>query len=155
MPGAFGLGHQAIDRAVLVDHVMRADLGLRIGQALQRGFGTRHAGVMQHHHVHRPAAIALVEIGGWGFDEAHDHSPAVLLGAGAASAAASRLVLRASTTLASRRVTISTPTIVTAAPNRTRSLKRSSRKTMPKTMPRIGASVKPGLTMLTGYLRSR
>ena len=53
MKGAAFLGHQPPDRAVLLDEIMRADLGLRVAQPVERGFGALHAGIMQHQHVDR------------------------------------------------------------------------------------------------------
>ncbi len=54
MPGAFLLPDEAIGRAVLIDHIMRADLRSGIAQPRQRFLGARHAGVMDHQHVDDP-----------------------------------------------------------------------------------------------------
>ena len=51
MPGAALFRHQRIDRAILVDHVMRRDFGGGIAHPRQRRFAAWHAGVMQHQHV--------------------------------------------------------------------------------------------------------
>src|ERR1044071_3615467 len=59
------LGYQPPDRAVLLDEIMRADLGFRVAQPVERGGGIRHAGIMQYQHVDRPhvgrlAAAAVI-----------------------------------------------------------------------------------------------
>ena len=63
--GAAFLGHQPPDRAVFLDEVMRADLGLRVAQPVERVGGALHAGVMQHQrvdraHIRRLAAAAVI-----------------------------------------------------------------------------------------------
>ena len=73
MPGPFILGDQGMDGAVFVDHIVGADLGRRVAQALQRRLGTGHAGIMQHQHIDRDAFWSIVEIRRPGFD--HDTFP--------------------------------------------------------------------------------
>src|SRR4051812_21761335 len=58
-----------INRAVLVDGVVRADLALDGGQQFHRRLGIRHAGVVHHQDVDRAAVDALVEIGRWPLDD--------------------------------------------------------------------------------------
>jgi hypothetical protein len=63
MPGAALFGNQAVGGPLLVDHVMRADLGLGIAQPGQRRLGTLHARVMQHEHIDGAALGTRIVIG--------------------------------------------------------------------------------------------
>src|SRR5262249_46772103 len=59
MPGPRGLFDMAVDRAVLIDGVMRAHLGLGIGEARQRDIGARHARIMEEENVDRCLATRI------------------------------------------------------------------------------------------------
>ena len=67
VPGAAILRHQAEDAAVLLDHVVRADLRRRVAHPRQRRVAGLHAGVVQHQHVDGRVAARVV-VGGRAVD---------------------------------------------------------------------------------------
>src|SRR5579871_104523 len=87
VPGAPALVHQAIDRALLVDQVMAADLRGGVGQAPQSRFRIPHAGVVENDEIGRLASRPRVVIGRGPLD----HRLAFLAGADSLRSSASRL----------------------------------------------------------------
>src|SRR5579884_3934779 len=77
MPCPRPFRHQPGNPAVLIDKVMAADFAGRIAQALARGFGGGHAGVMQHQHVDG-LAVAAVVIGRRTVSDFHVASPSIM-----------------------------------------------------------------------------
>ncbi len=69
MPGPAFLRHEAEHSAVLLHHVVRTDLGLRIAQAGQRRLPGLHAGIVQDKGVRR--SLAGVEVRRRRVDEVH------------------------------------------------------------------------------------
>jgi hypothetical protein len=69
VPGALVLVDQPVDRPVLVDTIMRRDLGLGRGHAVERALAIGHAGVVEDDHRYRQRP--LVEIGRRAVDEVH------------------------------------------------------------------------------------
>ncbi len=63
MPGTPLLGHQAEDPAILLHHVVSADPGRCVAQAIERRRAGRHAGVMEDQHVDRRAIRPRVVVG--------------------------------------------------------------------------------------------
>ena len=74
VPGAALFSDVAVDRAVLVDGVMRTDLGLGIAEPLERGFGRLHAGIVQQQDIDRRVCRPGVVVRRRSFDHG---SPAV------------------------------------------------------------------------------
>src|SRR3546814_12478373 len=140
MPGALTFLDQPVDGAVLVEDVMGTDLGNGVAQALQRRGGGRHAGIMQHHHVHGAAAVALIEIGRRTVHNTH-HQLTALPGT-AFSSASSGSTPWVSAIFASLRATIHPPTSVSDAPAPTRTLRCSSSREKPPNTQKTGANVK-------------
>ena len=63
MPGPAGFRHALQDAAILVDDIVGRDFRTRITQALQGFFAGRHAGVMEHDHIHRGSLRPLSVVG--------------------------------------------------------------------------------------------
>src|SRR3546814_48705 len=141
MPGAALLGDQPVDRAVLVDDVMRADLGGRVGQAVERGRGARHARVVQHQHVDGRAGRTRFAIGRGALD--HRRSSAACAAGVIASASFGR-----------RSTMMATPRMVMAPPSTIRQVSVSPSTTTPDTTPNTGPSKVHGMVWLTGWRRS-
>jgi len=62
MPGAQMLRHHPRDAPALVDKIMRRNFRVAIAQPVERGFGARHAGVVQQQNIGRASFRAFVEI---------------------------------------------------------------------------------------------
>jgi len=107
MPGAAFLRNQGEDAAVFLDHVVGADLGLRVAHAFERHLARGHAGVVQDDHVRRRRAG--VEVGRRRLDEAHWTR--------------FRTASSNGITLLRRRAMISTPNNASAAPKAIRASK--------------------------------
>src|SRR5262249_55945698 len=63
MPGAPILSYKSIERAILIDQVMRGNLGFCIAQPLKRVLRMAHPGIMQHDHVDRLPRGSIFGIG--------------------------------------------------------------------------------------------
>ena len=158
VPGALLLRHHAIDLAVLVDHVVRADLGLRVAQPAQRLARVRHAGVVQHQDVDLLPGRPVVAIGRWQlFDRQGAGRRRCSLGqlGGRGSVGHGRSgqipVLVAGATTAGRRSTIMpTPATVAKPPTIICQVTASSRSSAPAATPIIGSSRVKGITWFTG-----
>ena len=63
MPGAFPFVHQAQNAPVLMDQVVRTDLGLRIAKPRQRVFARLHPGIVQDQAVDSTPIRPRIDIG--------------------------------------------------------------------------------------------
>ena len=52
VPGSHIFGYEAVDYALFVDDIMRADLRCWVAKALDGGFGGGHGGVVEDQYLH-------------------------------------------------------------------------------------------------------
>ena len=135
MPGALALIHQRPDPAIGVDKVMRADLGLRIAQPVERRCRSLHLCVVQDHQIHPAPTLSGTKIR----RRTLPYRQLAPSGFGSVSFGGGGFI----------RVTIATPTKVIAPPNSFSNVAASSRSTIPKITPKVGANRDRGISWLT------